>query len=131
MNAGNWGSTSLCFFKSVSQNNKLPSGSCKDKKRSLGFPFYRIMGRKTPHPLADQLLFAFLFCYGFSVFCFSNAKNEDPVGYGYRVRSVSFDPSGRSLTAHLLLIQTSSVFGPDIQNLNLVARYKSFLNKII
>ncbi|XP_034698722.1 alpha-glucosidase-like isoform X2 [Vitis riparia] len=80
------------------------------------------MGKKRPQPPLHlhHLLFAFLFCCSFSVLCFSNAKNE-PVGYGYRVRSVSFDPSGKSLTAHLDLIKTSPVFGPDVWNLNLVA----------
>ncbi|PHT80981.1 Alpha-glucosidase [Capsicum annuum] len=48
--------------------------------------------------------------------------NSEPTGYGYIVRSVGVDSSGRILTAHLQLIKSSSVFGPDIQNLSLNAR---------
>lgn len=46
-----------------------------------------------------------------------------PVGYGYSVKSVSKDSNGSFLSANLHVIRSSSVFGPDIQNPNLVARY--------
>ncbi|RVW43586.1 Alpha-glucosidase [Vitis vinifera] len=71
------------------------------------------MGRKRPQPPLHfhHLHLAFLFCCSFSVLCFSNSKNE-PVGYGYRVRSVSFDPSGKSLTARLDLIKPSPFSAP-------------------
>ncbi|KAK3010431.1 hypothetical protein RJ639_012520 [Escallonia herrerae] len=45
------------------------------------------------------------------------------VGHGYRIPTLGFDASGISLTANLQLIKSSSTFGPDIHNLNLVARF--------
>ncbi|KAK2979417.1 hypothetical protein RJ640_016329, partial [Escallonia rubra] len=48
-------------------------------------------------------------------------EEEATVGYGYTIQSVTLEPSAHSLTAHLELIKHSSVFGPDIQSLNLVA----------
>ena len=51
------------------------------------------------------------------------AAEKDSVGYGYSVRSVAVDSSLMSLTAGLGLIRSSSVYGPDIQSLNLFARF--------
>ncbi|KAL7241397.1 hypothetical protein ACSBR1_014066 [Camellia fascicularis] len=47
--------------------------------------------------------------------------NPIPVGYGYVIRSATVSLSGKSLTAHLQLIKNSTVFGPDIQSLTLIA----------
>ncbi|GAA0140753.1 glucosidase [Lithospermum erythrorhizon] len=55
----------------------------------------------------------------------SQTTSGDPIGYGYRVKSVSKDPSGRSLVASLQLIQNSSVYGPDIQHLSLIASFET------
>lgn len=65
---------------------------------------------------------------------FSDASSEEGViGYGYKVISVGADSTASSLTAKLQLIKQSSVFGPDIPTLNLVARYGyiHFSSKII
>lgn len=54
------------------------------------------------------------------------------VGYGYRIESVAFEPAAdagkspssaaaSSLRAHLRLIKRTSIFGPDVENLHLVA----------
>lgn len=51
---------------------------------------------------------------------------DSAVGYGYRIRSVDVDPTGKSLTADLDLIRKSSVYGPDVQRLSLQARLISF-----
>ena len=47
---------------------------------------------------------------------------EEVVGYGYKVGSVNSGSTGQSLTADLSIIKKSSVYGNDIQHLNLVAR---------
>ncbi|GFY95468.1 glycosyl hydrolases family 31 protein [Actinidia rufa] len=61
---------------------------------------------------------------------FVSTSSHEEVGYGYRVRSVgtsTTDSSGMSssLTAHLQLIKNSSLLGPDIQNLNLLASFET------
>ncbi|KAK4399485.1 Alpha-glucosidase [Sesamum angolense] len=71
--------------------------------------------------------FLLLIFFQASIFTFfdtaisSSSEAEVIIGYGYSVRSVSADPPGKSLTAHLQLINNSSVFGPDIQLLSLTA----------
>ncbi|OMO83250.1 Glycoside hydrolase, family 31 [Corchorus capsularis] len=56
---------------------------------------------------------------------FGRGDNQT-IGFGYKL--VSSDENGKTLTASLSslsLIQSSSVFGPDIQNLNLVASFET------
>ncbi|MCI79620.1 alpha-glucosidase, partial [Trifolium medium] len=48
--------------------------------------------------------------------------NGTQVGYGYTVTSGNTDPTGKSLTANLKLIDSSDVYGPDIPLLTLTAR---------
>ncbi|KAG8385162.1 hypothetical protein BUALT_Bualt03G0013100 [Buddleja alternifolia] len=58
----------------------------------------------------------------FSTFLDPAICSEDEIiGYGYSLRSVSADPSGKSLTAYLHLIKHSSVYGPDIPQLSFTA----------
>ena len=56
-----------------------------------------------------------------------NHNEPEPIGYGYSLKSVAIGPSGKSLTADLQLNRKSSVFGPDIDELHLFARYFQFL----
>ncbi|XP_019181820.1 PREDICTED: alpha-glucosidase-like [Ipomoea nil] len=82
------------------------------------------MSGKTKNP--KQPLVCFFLCI-FLVFIHnaSNAQGQDQIGFGYQVISSAVDSSGRSLTARLQVIQNSSVFGPDIVNLSLVASFET------
>ncbi|KAJ0954373.1 putative alpha-glucosidase [Helianthus annuus] len=55
-------------------------------------------------------------------------KQPEPIGYGYSIRSVALDSLGKSLAADLQLNKKSSLFGPDIDELRLVARYFFFIS---
>ncbi|ONK59261.1 uncharacterized protein A4U43_C08F4630 [Asparagus officinalis] len=75
---------------------------------------------------ASLLFYLFFLC---SYFYFNSSscyqENEQIVGYGYELGSVYSDPSGKLLNAELKLIKNSSVYGPDIQNLNLFASFET------
>ncbi|KAL3739411.1 hypothetical protein ACJRO7_020778 [Eucalyptus globulus] len=47
------------------------------------------------------------------------------VGYGYTVGSVAVDASGTALTAKLRLIKATTVYGPDVESLRLVASFEA------
>lgn len=55
----------------------------------------------------------------------SQQKDDQVIGYGYRIGLVTNDLSGKSLTAQLQLIDNTSVFGPDIQILSLTASFET------
>ncbi|MCL7028810.1 hypothetical protein MKW94_028141, partial [Papaver nudicaule] len=50
--------------------------------------------------------------------------SDEPIGYGYKIRSVEAD-GGKSLTAVLDVIKNSSVYGHDIQHLKLQASFEN------
>ncbi|MED6193607.1 hypothetical protein PIB30_021259 [Stylosanthes scabra] len=71
-------------------------------------------------PPPTPILFCICICLIFSHFAAS--KETEVVGYGYTISNVNNeDFSGTSLTANLKLIKSSSIYGPDIPHLNLVA----------
>ncbi|KAF7851422.1 hypothetical protein BT93_L3963 [Corymbia citriodora subsp. variegata] len=57
----------------------------------------------------------------------SGAEDEGPsiVGYGYTVQSSTVDPSGATVSAELRLINGTSVYGPDVEHLRLVASFEA------
>lgn len=67
-------------------------------------------------------------CFFFLLVLFfscSASQEQQVVGHGYDLRSVGVDPSGKTLTAELGLIQETSVYGADIPKLSLLARLAS------
>ncbi|GAV66144.1 Glyco_hydro_31 domain-containing protein/Gal_mutarotas_2 domain-containing protein [Cephalotus follicularis] len=85
------------------------------------------MGRYREEPkicyCCYHLLLVLCLCVWFPSSSSGNAKEEKgaPVGHGYSIEAVSLDSSRKSLTAHLALINNSSVYGDDIQRLTLFA----------
>ncbi|KAJ6807067.1 putative alpha-glucosidase [Iris pallida] len=69
--------------------------------------------------------FFFFFFFFLSTLSQQGEGGGEPAGYGYNLLSVDVEPSGNSLTAKLEVINTSSVYGPDIQNLILLARFET------
>lgn len=69
-----------------------------------------------------SIFVCFIVSFDFGQTSVAEIEAQRPIGYGYTIKSVGKDSSGRSLTAALQLIENSSVFGPDVQNLNLIAR---------
>ncbi|KAJ8509679.1 hypothetical protein OPV22_000113 [Ensete ventricosum] len=67
----------------------------------------------------------FFFLLLISFFSCSASEDQQVVGHGYNLRSVSVDPSGKSLTAELGLIQETSVYGADIPKLSLLASFET------
>ncbi|KAL5731561.1 alpha-glucosidase [Ranunculus cassubicifolius] len=69
----------------------------------------------------------FIFCViWFLCVLLSVSSGElEVIGYGYQVKSITNDPSGKSLTADLGVISSTSTLGSDIQNLNLLARFET------
>ncbi|VVA35075.1 PREDICTED: alpha-glucosidase [Prunus dulcis] len=83
-----------------------------------------------PKPIYHPPLFFFFFFFFLSavfhcgLVSSSNtkgAKEAAVAGFGYKIQSVNYESSGNSLTANLGLIKKSSLYGPDIPNLNLHA----------
>ena len=82
------------------------------------------MGKRAMLSLPSQNLFhqSSLLCLLIFLSCLVCGEVEEIAGYGYAVQSVGVDQSGKLLKADLRLIKNSTIFGPDIQNLNLIAR---------
>ncbi|GLT53416.1 hypothetical protein SLA2020_266860 [Shorea laevis] len=82
--------------------------------------------RAVSYPLQNQKLLFFFFCILLCHLAPLNGKKEkESVGHGYTIRKAAVDSSRNSLTAHLGLIKTSSVFGSDIPNLNFIASFET------
>ncbi|KAI5446735.1 hypothetical protein KIW84_014541, partial [Lathyrus oleraceus] len=71
-------------------------------------------------PRIQTLIFCFIFCI-----VVSQTVADEPVGYGYTITNVTNNTTANSLTANLKLINSSSVFGTDIQLLNLTVSFET------
>ncbi|KAH1066676.1 hypothetical protein J1N35_031663 [Gossypium stocksii] len=75
--------------------------------------------------LHHLLLFFIIFSAASSSYLAVVHGVNEAVGYGYKLKSVSVDPEQKWLTADLVLIRNSSVYGPDIQKLNLFVSFET------
>ncbi|KAL3739413.1 hypothetical protein ACJRO7_020778 [Eucalyptus globulus] len=82
--------------------------------------------RRLP-PLSALLIFLYLLSSQSAVRASVGEGEGTPgvVGYGYTVGSVAVDSSGTALTAGLRLVNATSVYGPDVENLRLVASFEA------
>ncbi|XVE89376.1 hypothetical protein DITRI_Ditri19aG0196700 [Diplodiscus trichospermus] len=88
-------------------------------RKVRGIP--RTMGTaEAKHLFHNLFLFFIIFCSSYSV-----RGVDEAVGYGYKLKSVSIGSNQKWLNAHLVLIRNSSVYGPDVQNLNLCASFET------
>ncbi|VFQ63906.1 unnamed protein product [Cuscuta campestris] len=72
-----------------------------------------------------KVCYVFCILFGLLLQTFGSSGDDgEQIGSGYRVVSSLVDPSGRSLSARLQVIQNSSVLGPDIVNLKLDASFE-------
>ncbi|PKA52271.1 putative alpha-glucosidase [Apostasia shenzhenica] len=55
----------------------------------------------------------------------SLSPEQEPAGNGYYLRSAKTVGSGKLITAELGLIRESSIYGPDIENLNFLANFET------
>ncbi|XP_022142682.1 alpha-glucosidase-like [Momordica charantia] len=80
--------------------------------------------QRTATRATSGLSFFILICFFF--LCLAQPPPPPPAGHGYRIRSVQLHPTGKSLTADLALIGTSSsVYGPDLPTLTLQASFET------
>ncbi|KAG0478032.1 hypothetical protein HPP92_012751 [Vanilla planifolia] len=55
----------------------------------------------------------------------SPSLSQEPVSYGYQLHSLHSHASGGLFTAQLQLIRNTTIYGPDIQKLNLTASFET------
>nr|XP_004295461.2 PREDICTED: alpha-glucosidase-like [Fragaria vesca subsp. vesca] len=100
-----------------------PSNSSQSKTHFQQDQMERNRSKHTAKATFHHLLPVFFFYVFFSLDCLFA---QELVGYGYKVQSVnSSDSSGKTLTVNLGLINSSSVYGPDISNLTLYVSYET------
>jgi alpha-glucosidase len=73
-------------------------------------------------PLLLLPFFFITFCVILSQTVADDIPLGTQIGYGYTITNVTTDPTAKSLTANLKLINSSDVYGPDIPELTLTAR---------
>ena len=97
------------------------SNSSQSKTHFQHDQMERNRSKHTAKATFHRLLPLFFFYVFFSLDCLFA---QELVGYGYKVESVNnSDSSGKTLTVNLGLVNSSSVYGPDISNLTLYVRY--------